>query len=235
MVRYKPYEEQQLEALLPALKGGMDPATAYSIFSGLQSGAVDRAAQQRAQRLAMAQEAMAAMQGQAQAGVPRSGLEQLLGSYQSAFPGLNRPRMDQRLEGSLDALVQGGPNAVSDLYIPPMPEPGALMAAQVKSLSMEPESVMGISDEATALATGAESGTPVPLHEARLRIMTKLRAMGYPESALNEAYDLIGQVYNSTIQAGGGARAGLINAPLTSLLRTSGMQDVGGRAKVGIR
>lgn len=236
MVRYKPYEEQQLESLIPALNQGMDPNTAYSIFSGLQSGAVERAQQQKAMRQQMLMEAMGQLQGAAQAGTGQQGLEALLGSFQSAIPALNRPKLDARLEGTLESLIPQGMNQ-SPLYTqtPVTGEQGPLMPSQITSLQQEPESVMGIADEATALATGAESGTPVPLHEARMRIMAKLRAMGYPQSALNEAYDLIGQVYNSTIQSGQGQRATYLNAPLDTFARKTIAKNIGGTTRVGIQ
>lgn len=235
MVRYKPYELGALQDLIPALNQGMDPNTAYSIFSQTQQGAVERAAQQRAARQLLMQQAMESLQGAAQAGTGEQGLEALLGSFQGAFPSLNRPKIDTRLEGTLESLIPQGMNQ-SPLYTttPMTGEQPPLTPSQVTSLSQEPESVMGITEHATALA---QSG--MDLHSARMQIMTSLRAMGYPESTLTEAYDLIGTVYEGMApgvgggELGPGSRAAMLNAPLNRLPKR--LRDVSGTARVGIQ
>jgi hypothetical protein len=215
MVNYRPMEERQLEGLIPAMNQGMDPTVAMQIFQSVNGGATDRAAEQAAYRKQMMLEAMAQMQAGAAGGMGQAGLESLLGSFQSAVPGLNRPKIDERLEGSLDALIPQGMDQ-SPMYQPEMLPPGEqapLTPDQVTTLSMEPESVQGIQEHATALATSG-----VSLHDARMQIIDAgLRRMGYPESALLEAYNLIGTIYEANAPAPGGTheRSQYLNAPLT--------------------
>jgi hypothetical protein len=171
------------------------------------------------------------MQAAAAGGATDQGLESLLGSYQSAVPGLNRPKMDNRLEGSLDALIPDGMNR-SPLFQPEMMAPeeaGPLTPKQVHALSDEPESVQQISMDASTLA---EQG--VDLHSARMRIMSTLRAMGYRDKVLQEAYNLIGQIYSSAAPApGGGDRSAMLNAPLNYLKPK--YQNAGGTIEAGLR
>jgi hypothetical protein len=231
MVRYKPYEEQQLESLIPALNQGMDPTTAYSIFSGIQGSAVERAAQQKAQRQAMLAEAMAQMQQAAAGGVDQQGLESLMGSYQATFPGLNRPRMDARLEGTLESLIPQGMNQ-SPLFTQAPMDPASIPPNQMPTL--DDETAQGVYNDAVAAASGdPEAGRPpMPLHDARMLIVGRLRAAGYTETAIQQAYDAVGRAYQAA------APGKLIDAPLRmggkSPLEQSLARIKGGSAQVGM-
>jgi hypothetical protein len=151
----------------------------------------------------MLQQAMEAMQGAAQGGVGQGGLESLLGSYQEAVPGLNRPKMDERLEGSLDALIPDG-MSVSPLA------PGGAGAG---SGALDPETATTVYNEALAAASGdpAAGVKPVDLHTARMVIVGRLRAAQYPPEAIQQAYDAVGAAYNAVMPE----NMKMLNAPLT--------------------
>lgn len=192
MVKYKPYEQQQLDALLPALRQGMDPTTALGLFQGVQSGALERAAQQKAYRDQMMTSMFEQAQGLASSGARPAGLNALMESYQDIAPGLNKPRYEQRFEGLKESLYPGD-TKVSPLY---MPEPGQEVTPQTAT-ALDAETAAGVWADARAAAQGSADMPPVSLHQARMAIIGGLKAQGYGEQVTNEVYDMIGKAYQS--------------------------------------
>lgn len=179
MVHYNPAEYQQLEALIPALNQGMPGSTALSLYGNVNSEAQNRIAQQQAAN----QQMMAAITGAAQSGaaggMSSQGLDSLIGSFQSQYPRLDKPKF----QGSLDSLSQSlYPQGAtqSPLYQAPT---GA------QAPTVDPNIVTGIQSAATNLAS---SGT-TDLHSFRMNYMTAFRAMGMPQDQQDQMFDFIGQ------------------------------------------
>jgi hypothetical protein len=176
MVNYRPYEQSQLEALLSSGLAKADPSTAFQIFSGLQSGAVQRQAERQAMNQQMMQDAISNLQSYATTpGVDPAGLDALVGSYQAMNPALAKPKFDQGLDaavGSLQPLVGGGGGGTGNL---------------------DQSAVDSIQSYAT---TAAQTGTTT-LHDARMGYMATLRAMGVPAEQQAAAFDLYGKLFQA--------------------------------------
>lgn len=233
-LNYKPYEQQQLDALLPALKAGMDPMLALQQFQGIQGGAVDRRAQQQAYQQAMMDQASQELRGQAAAGMTQGGAMDIVDSYQAQAPGLENGKYQGRLEDLVrGGLYEGGNGAgaqqVSDTYVP---DPGAVGGDQI-----DPESVADLAASATMAAqnqiairagqAAPEPTVPSSLHDLRMRQMLIARNSGYSEAQLDQLYDLLGQAF-----AAAGGDPG--EAPMNTLEQLSapamGMQTPPGMA-----
>lgn len=174
MVNFKPYEQNQLEALLSSGLARQDPTTAFQIFSGLQGGALQRQAERQAMNQQMMQEAIGGLQQYATTpGVDPAGLDALVGSYQAMNPALAKPKFDSRLDqaaSSLGGLVGGQ-------------QGGTLDQAAVDSV-------------ASYAMEAAKTGTQT-LHDARSGYMATLDAMGVTREERDAAFDLYGKVFAS--------------------------------------
>lgn len=115
-MNFNPQNEQGILGLISALKGGMDPSAAYSIFSNIQQDQASQVAQRQERLGGLAQLLM----GAAQSGMPFSGAE----SLDDAAPGPMGPAVNsmmQALYPTADETPPAAPMSASGQPIEPPP------------------------------------------------------------------------------------------------------------------
>ena len=183
---YRPLELQKLQLLQKYAAMGLDPSFLAPFASEVTGGLDQRLADYRAKQQAR----KASLQSLSTLG-PQAA--ELIGS------GVPADAVDDMFQGFGGRVERG-----LDDIIGQMGAPGGA------SSELPQEEQIGIFDSAAKLA-----GAGVPLHEARMQLVGRARALGAEPAQLQATYDLIGQAYSSSIPAGGGARASQINAPMT--------------------
>lgn len=177
MVNFKPYEQNQLEALLSSGLAKADPTAAFQIFSGLQGGAIQRQAERQAMNQQMMQDAIGGLQTYATTpGVDPSGLDALVGSYQAMNPALAKPKFDNRLDQAASSL-------------------GGMLGNTSGSGMLDQAAVDSVASYAME---AAKTGTTT-LHDARMGYMATLDAMGVTPEERNAAYDLYGKIFQANV------------------------------------
>jgi hypothetical protein len=181
-LNYRPNEQSQLEALLSSGLYKADPQAALGILTGVQGTAQARRDAGMAENQAMMAGLAEQLQQGASAGLKPAGLDALVASYQGLNPQLEKPKFQENISSMLEGLIPQGAGR-SPLYTT-MPGQGGAGGGGG-----------GLGEDANAVAEQATLAAQkgLPLHEARMALMTALRASGsYSEEQLNSAYDLFG-------------------------------------------
>lgn len=187
---YRPYERQSLGNLIDALRSGLDPSTAFQMLSGIQGEAGQRHDEQQAMRQQTQSQASDALLQLAQTNPDPAAAETYLGAFGTLHPGM-APQATGRLDELVGQLYPGGEQ--SPLYAAP--------AGSTSLDTLSPDDVAGISSDVKEFVASKDPTTgqivSTPLHDTRMAIMTQLRAQGYGEAALQQAYDLVGHMYTA--------------------------------------
>lgn len=183
---YRPMEEEKLAILQKYASMGLDPSAIMPLFQEI-TGGLDQRQDLYRQKNMMRKEAM----------------NQLPGMASQAFE-MSQAGMDPSAIGAAFGGVPGKAGNILENQII------GSFGGEGTTSGVPPEQLGPSIAKAQELAASG-----VPLHQARMQMVGTARMMGASESEIQGLYDLIGQAYNQTIPAGGGTKAGLINAPLT--------------------
>jgi hypothetical protein len=150
--------------------------------------------------------------------------ERITGNVHDRFDAYKNRLAQTEQQQGLDALMSSLPPGVGQAaQLSQMGVPAGVVQSVFESqqgggapMGLDPESANAVAEHVTELIAGG-----VPLHNARMIILGRMRAQGSNEDEIRDAYDLIGQQY-SAAPTGQALMAG---RPLTYAQRAQELQS----------
>lgn len=204
----RPVDRSTINDIQAALASGLDPSQAASLLGGVGSGIDTRFGTYQQNRQDARSSAQDALMQLAQTNANPAAAQTYIDSYAQLHPNMGT----NGLEGLAGSLYPGGGS--SPLYTG---DPNAAGG----NAGITADDLAGVYQDAMTFAQGSQDASgnvtqpPIPLHDARMRIIGQLRAQGYSDADIATAYDAVGRAYQAV--------GGQINAPLTSQDRLAAM------------